>query len=444
MANLQLPLQTRLNLGILTILCLTTTYASAQTAEPAAEEPAVKHNAGEDMYGLGVRLGIYFQALAFLIGFANVLRLDPKSQFSGVVIAFAILVRWFTRLHDKSISTAELWVGLALLLLVSAPGMWLLFFTLEVQRNKWYKKIKDRRLAFAEVTKGQTLNILQALVVFLWTVVANSWFSYWIVGRNLGDEYPPQEGQRNVIWLGTTTSVKSNWVKIVLITQAALGTAFTAVPAFIYVLAAAFAVIAYWFPRGGTNTPLLGTDDELDKQTRLETKRWAYGFGAVLFCVSLCLLLSVELTIKHAGLTPTRDVESPGQLLPLIAGSLSCASAAADAFGRHIPKFEERRAAPSIAPFRDERRDGGDLDYVPLNDLQGHEYRRDSAAASLLHNQHSRVGSETIGAETPIGVRSESLASNRQSGYGFPYENQPAANGRNSAYEPFTHRALPR
>ncbi|KIW01006.1 uncharacterized protein PV09_07523 [Verruconis gallopava] len=335
----------------------------------------------EDLYGFGVRMGIYVQALAFLIGFFNVLRLDPKAQFSGVVIAFTILVRWFMRLSNRDISVAELWVGLALLLLVSSSGMWLLFFTLETQRRKWYRKVHDKRQAFAEVTKGQTLNILQALVVFLCTVVANSYFSYWIIATNHVDNYPPANGTQNIIWLGVPVSVSSTWVKVVMITQAALGTAFTAFPAFVYVLAAAFAMISYWFPRQSNMSPLLNTEEELDKRTRLETKRWAWGFGAALFLMCLCLSLSVELTLKAAGLTPEMSLQRPGQLLPLIAGATSCVSSAADTFGGQIPVHREHRRGQSsvfrsFTAQRSSSRDGSG--YVELEDTAGKEDRQDT------------------------------------------------------------------
>jgi hypothetical protein len=399
-----------------------------------ADAPGNTENAG-DIYGFGVRLGIYFQALAFLIGFSNVLRLDPKSQFSGVVIAFTVLVRWFTRLNAHNISASELWVGLALLLLVSAPGMWLLFFTLEAQRRKWYAKMRDRRAAFAEVTKGQTLNILQALVIFMWTVVANSWFSYWIIARNGGADYPPAKGTRNVIWLGTSTTVSHSWVKIVMVTQAALGTAFTTVPVFVYVMAVAFAIISYWFPSGIPQSPLLNTEDELDSHTRLVTKRWAGGVGGVLFLLCFCLVLSIELTLKDAGLTPEMNVQRPGQLLPLIAGAVSCVSSAADAFGRHIPIHKEQK--PTMEPFAVHRQRADPGSYVPLNNMRGNESKRTSVASSSAAG-HRRVGSEAYAAPYEEISAASLPRYERQGSYGMGYEQDTR---RTTAYEPF--RRLP-
>jgi hypothetical protein len=430
--------RTRLALGysiLLSSIQLTAAQADAATTPENAPGNTTKN---EDIYGFGVRLGIYFQAFAFLIGFGNVLRLDPKSQFSGVVIAFTILVRWFTHLHAHDVSAAELWVGLALLLLVSAPGMWLLFFTLEAQRRKWYRKMRDKRAAFAEVTKGQTLNILQVLVVFLWTVVANSWFSYWIIAHNKGRTYPAAPGAKNVIWLGVTTSVSSAWVKIFMITQAALGTAFTAVPTFVYVLAVAFAIISYWFPKESNQSPLLNTADELDSHTRLVHKRWAWSFGAALFFLCLGLLLSVELTLKNAGLTPEMNVQQPGQLLPLIAGAVSCVSSAADAFGRHIPVHSDKK--PTIGPYtiHKRRKDGGK--YVPLEDYNGNEYSRESVTSSSIHN-HRRVGSETYTDGYDEISRDSLPRYERSSSFGKGQGSALRPYGQNTAYEPF--RRLP-
>jgi ABC-type nickel/cobalt efflux system permease component RcnA len=412
------------------------TYASNSDPTTIPEDAPGNTDNAEDIYGFGVRLGIYFQALAFLIGFFNVLRLDPKSQFSGVVIAFTVLVRWFTRLRAHNISAAELWVGLALLLLVSAPGMWLLFFTLEAQRRKWYRKMHDKRAAFAEVTKGQTLNILQALVIFLWTVVANSWFSYWIIAHGRGKGYPAAPGTKNVIWLGATTSVGSTWVKFFMIAQAALGTAFTAFPAFVYVCAVAFAIMSYWFPRGSTASPLLNTEDELDKRTRLETKRWAWTFGAALLLLCLALVLSVELTLKDAGLVPEMNVQRPGQLLPLIAGAVSCVSSAADAFGRRIPIHSTKK--PTSGPFTVHRsRDEESGIYVPLEDVHSNKHNRTWAASGSTHD-HGRVGSGVY-ADGHDEISMDSLPGyERHSGYGDGHGNLSRSDGRrNTAYEPY-------
>ena len=185
------------------------------------------------------------------------------------------------------------------------------------------------------------MNILQALVIFLWVVVANSWFSYGIIGAKNTFLFPPShEDAQNVIWLGKTTAVDATWTKAVMITQASLGTIATAIPCFVYVLGVAFALIGYWFPHPSCShtTPLLNTEEELDTKTRLETKKWAYSFGGALFVVCLILILSVELTIRDARLRPNNDIYTPGQLLPLIAGVLSLASAIADILGYHLPE----------------------------------------------------------------------------------------------------------
>lgn len=363
----------RLTLICYLFLASTATVSAQGSTETTTTVTRNANNTVANLYGLGIRLGFYFQALAFLIGFANVIRLDPKSQFSGVILAIDNLIRWFLHLKDHDASAAELWVGLALILVVAVPGMWLLFWTLEAQRRSLQGDYGDKYTTFMEITQGQTLNILQALFVFVCTVIANSWFSYWIISVKHGETYPPGIGTKNEVWIGTMVPVSSSWVKIFMVSQAALGTVCTVVPAFVYVLGACFSIIAYWFPGSSKIASNLPVADKRGGQTRLTTKRWGAAFGAVLLAFGIALLLSIELTIKGAGLKAEADIQAPGQLLPLIAGAISVLSSFGDALGWHIARVRQQMQS-NIGPYTQVETGRDGEVHVSMQNLQQDSY----------------------------------------------------------------------
>lgn len=67
----------------------------------------VRH--GQDMYGIGVRIGSYLQGFAFVLGYAVLDDLDPQSQFAGVILALQLLVRWWSHYRAQDFTLPELW-----------------------------------------------------------------------------------------------------------------------------------------------------------------------------------------------------------------------------------------------------------------------------------------------------------------------------------------------
>jgi hypothetical protein len=352
-------LSTRLVIGFLLLATLcsaeafpdgTINYSNA--TDPTSNPNGVHGNKANtaDLYGLGVRIGFYLQAFAFIIGFGNTLRLEAKSQFAGVILAFALLARWFTRLHEHSVSTSELWISLALVLCITTPGMWLLFFTLETQRRKFLERYRNTAATFAKITEGETLNILQALTVFVWSTIANSLYSYRIIGVGKGQTFPPAIGTRNVIWMFTTQNADSAWIKTFMLGQAIFTTILTFLPTLAYCVAAAYSFYLYWYPLAEPKEVKLSPDDiRREIKTSLERKRIHVSAGFIFLAYSTILIISVERTIIEAGLTPEKDLAGPGQLLPLIVGVISLVSSLADLWSRNKPT--ERGKAPPIGPW---------------------------------------------------------------------------------------------
>ena len=61
----------------------------------------------QDLYGLGVRLGFYFQGVAYLIAFLDLFKYDFASQLTGTVLVFNNLVSWSLRTYAKDYTLAE-------------------------------------------------------------------------------------------------------------------------------------------------------------------------------------------------------------------------------------------------------------------------------------------------------------------------------------------------
>jgi hypothetical protein len=352
-------MSTRLILGAIILSAVYSVEAISEvtidysnTTDPTSNPDGVHRNRANtaDLYGLGVRVGFYLQALSFIIGFGNTLRLEAKSQFAGVILAFALLAKWFTRLHEHSISASELWVSLALVLSITMPGMWLLLFTLETQRRKFLQRYRNTTATFAKITEGQTLNILQTLTVFIWTTIANSFYSYHIIGAQQGETYPAASGTRNVIWMFTTQNIDSTWIKNFMLGQAIFATILTFLPTFTYSIAAAYSIYLYWNPLVEPKEVKLNSEDiRCEVKIALERKRFHVTAGVVFFVYSTLLIISIERTINEAGLTPEIDLAGPGQLLPLIVGIISLVSSLADLWSRNKPT--ERGKAPPIGPW---------------------------------------------------------------------------------------------
>ena len=140
------------------------------------ECPTTRDLKGQSMYGLGVRVGSYLQGFAFCLGSIKLQELDPKTQFSGIILAFQLLVRLWTSFHADQISSSELWVGFAQLILFTTPGSFLLFLSFSFQRRHWRTK-KGWEMQAKEVIRGEGLNFLQVFTTLAWVNVTNVFFT---------------------------------------------------------------------------------------------------------------------------------------------------------------------------------------------------------------------------------------------------------------------------
>lgn len=312
--------------------------------EPAKEEDSVN---AQDIYGIGNRLGCYFQGLAFIIAFTNVIRLDPKSQFAGIVLAIQLLVRWWRRKNVGNISTSELWIALAELLLFTGPGCLLLYFSFALQRFMWVDENGNVMLRKDSV-RGQGLNFMQAAIVTVWINVTNATFSWWIVGTKHGEDFPSVDGSAdNPMWMLSAKDAGSPWIKWFMVIQSALTIICELGPLILYIAAWIESVKDYWDERQGRRRNYHPVSHRRAEWTEFGPPEFLHGRSTwlAIICGGLStiylviLIVSIERTIVLAGLKPAMDVSNPGQLLPMLTGAVSLASAIFNT-GRPVTKVE--------------------------------------------------------------------------------------------------------
>ncbi|KAF2723696.1 hypothetical protein K431DRAFT_310783 [Polychaeton citri CBS 116435] len=285
---------------------------------------------GQPMYGLGVRIGSYLQGFAFVVGILTLDSVDPKTQFSGIVLALQLTITWFWRLASGVLSGSELWVGLAQLLIITTPGAFLLFLSFSYQRRHW--KTKDgKEMLRKEIIRGGGVNFIQVLLVLLLVQIVNIYFAVIVTFKK-----PPLESPyEDPIWMWKTWQARDSVLKLFLWIQSVATAVLVGCPYLFY------AVALYKYRR-----PLRGHGyDPIDNYERKDLSfmhrvlnSMPYGIkgfaifliaAAALFYVAI-LIISIERTILAAKLRSLESFADPGQLLPLITGILSFLSSAAN------------------------------------------------------------------------------------------------------------------
>ncbi|OJD36457.1 uncharacterized protein BKCO1_110001 [Diplodia corticola] len=289
-----------------------------------------KQENGQNVYGLGVRMGSYLQAFAYLLGFMTLESIDAKGQFSGIILAFQLLIRWTFRFHTDKMAIPELWVGLAQLLLFTTPGAFLLFLSFSTTRRHW-KTTDGRGLLRHEVIRGEGLNFLQVFAVLAWVNALHILFAIKIQQHSALD---------NPIWMMKTWKSDSTAIKLFMITHAIVIAALEVIPYMFYLCACYTYVENVCRQLRGLRDDertqrrynRIETDEDNSRKRRNCINRALVMLlpivAIVLVGYVVILIISVELTIRDAKLHPQSDIlHDPGQLLPLLTGGLSLISA---------------------------------------------------------------------------------------------------------------------
>jgi hypothetical protein len=257
-----------------------TTFPNTTRADTA---PIGDARAASDIYGTGVRTGIYLQFFGLLISAAAGKGRGTKMTCAS--LAAGLLISWTRLVETDEISPAESIVVLYLLNAILFPAM-----TSFLCQNAWI---------------GEAFAMGCVLCINLWTVIANLWF--WAALWNS----LPALGTPGVTWAWTMKSITEPEVRIENLVYLVCSLIFTSV----------HFVIGWVFLKAAARA--WGSADDKVKMDSARERRLAMYrvFNGVLSLVSFIFCIaSIETTIRWNGLRPDSDFSHPGQSIPLVVG----------------------------------------------------------------------------------------------------------------------------
>ncbi|KAK6354005.1 hypothetical protein TWF730_008425 [Orbilia blumenaviensis] len=244
--------------------------ASSIDQNELASSAAGNPDAAQDLYGLGIRIGLYFQALGWILYSYS----DRKGlRLASGSITIPILISWFIFASKQLFSPCEAFIILVILASLNFPA-----------------KATLQNFEFKEINTEAT-GVLMLLLVELGICSALLWLFSTLV-NNL-----PTLQTENVTFFFAKVSF-TGWFRILALIYCVLDAA-TSIW-FCYKVYRAY----YW-------------PGKEDPRKILKPEPVYY---SLYWAVWLLVVLGVELTIKWNRLAPVTDFQSPGQLIPFITG----------------------------------------------------------------------------------------------------------------------------
>ena len=234
-------------LSFIPIPVYTLTLASSSNVATRNVQPKNgSANAASDLYGLGMRAGVYLQVLGMLLycfGSHKRSRSGIKLLSSAVCLAF--LSSWTAYVSLREISPCEAWLVLSLINAYGTPRR---------AAIKHWKRRDGGGIGFA----------FSALSV-VWESVSLMWFFTTLV-RQL-----PLLGTNNRVWLFVSVDV-SGWFRVVMLIYSSFCCMLLIIqiPRYLQLFYAAFSAWA------GTNDA--GGDEDINASTRVPDKSWTWGW----------------------------------------------------------------------------------------------------------------------------------------------------------------------
>ncbi|KAF3207856.1 hypothetical protein TWF106_007132 [Orbilia oligospora] len=274
-------------------------FASAirrdELADPAGD--AGNPDAAQDLYGLGIRLGLYFQVLGWIfysLGGGKGLKL------ASVSITIPILVTWFLFASKQLFSPCEAFIVLVLLSSLNFPAKATLY-------NDSKEMVRE------------TTGVIMLLLVELGICGALLWLFATLV-KSL-----PTLLTENAAFFFAKVPL-NGWFRFLALVYCAFDAATSLYSCF---RVGHVFILYYRFKRSKSIEDILKEKEFGDQNTNNndsasnqgKDKRHLNYFSHALHCIVLVLaVLAVELTIKWNHLVPITDFQSPGQLIPFTAG----------------------------------------------------------------------------------------------------------------------------
>ncbi|GKZ66074.1 hypothetical protein AnigIFM50267_010913 [Aspergillus niger] len=274
---------------------------------PRSEEIG-NSDAAEDLYGLGVRLGFYLQALAMILYMFG----DRKTYGTGLKIAsgsitVSVLASWFSYAAQAQFSPSEAIIVLFYLTSLSLPAK--------------YTLINPRTI------KGESIGVFTLILTELATCAALLWTFATLV------DTLPRLGTPNLGFFFAPVSL-TGWFRYLALAYFVIDatTSLISVSKMFQVLHIA------WKPDGSSESESLSSDKEEQIKELIMWKGWLIYIAGLYWVFSI---VAIETTLVWNHLTPLNDLGSPGQLIPFVTGVILLLDSIAVVAREHFIRYLE-------------------------------------------------------------------------------------------------------
>lgn len=250
-------------------------------------------DAAQDLYGLGVRVGFYLQAIGMILySFSRGRERGKGVKITSGSIALSILTSWFVHAARGLFNPTEAFVVLLIIFTLASPAK--ATFTLP------------------STILGEPIGLITILVVEIGSCIASLWFFTKLV-VTLHYVGSPDIAPPFILRIRF-----DGWIRWVLLSCAVFNT--------IISLNFVFRVLLP-FIRLSLQHNTAGDADNNDTVARIiEERMGKKKFHRLMRSMSWgmwgCTVIVIELSISGNSLNATTDLLSPGQLIPLISGSI--------------------------------------------------------------------------------------------------------------------------
>jgi hypothetical protein len=247
-----------------------------------AESRPGNQDVASDLYGNGIRVGLYLQTIGMLL--TSIRGKSRGIKLTSGAFLIAILASWSNLARKQEISPAEsvIILGLANIMFITS----------------------GHSFGHPNAIVGEGLAMTALVISFVWFTVV--FFLFW--GRlcfTLPDLDTPGK-----TWFFVKVDI-SGWFRILALVQ---GSILIPIPV-IVIMGIAVILILSSYDAWRSGDP---DDFEIENENIAVTaSRWAGAVGAISWILTVA---NVEMTIRWNELTPQSDVSQPGQIIPLVVG----------------------------------------------------------------------------------------------------------------------------
>lgn len=266
--------------------------ASSLDTQPCSSIPVTKREekgnpaAAADLYGSGIRIGIYMQTIGMLMSLVGAEQ--PNFKFAAATNTLAVLLSWTILAQRKSFSPCEAWLILSITGTFVFPG--------------------GAALCNIEDVAGEGIGIAAIWVSILWLFSSIVWLFASLLHRL------PVLGTPYVVWIFVRVRIDGWFRTLMLVVGCVLLAAsfLTALTSTILISKATSA----WYA-GKTEAKIPWTKKQKDA---LKSFRYSQCMAGLIMWV--LAIISCEKIIQWNGLSPENDLSRPGQAIPLVIGIL--------------------------------------------------------------------------------------------------------------------------